>query len=541
MTARDDLQRVARDVFGWERLRPAQLQAMDAVLAGRDVLAVMATGSGKSAIYQVPGVLLEGITLVISPLIALQRDQISGLAAAGAPDAVAINSLLGGDETDRAWTALRERAAEYVFLAPEQLDNDDVVAALTDAGISLVVVDEAHCVSSWGHDFRPSYLRIGDTVERLGHPRVVALTATASPLVRREIVEQLRLREPLIVASGFDRPNIRLEVSHHVDDDDKRAAALAATLAAARPALLYTATRADAEGYAAQLNSEEVQALAYHAGLSRADRDAVHTRFRAGEVDVVTATSAFGMGIDKSDVRTVVHASIPDSVDNYYQQIGRAGRDGQPAVALLFYRPEDLGLGRFFASHNPDPALLACVYSAVQSAPGPLTLADLHADIDAPERRVTNVLNLLEQAGLVRPTGAGFAVARRTSLQDAVTSATAVVERLERIDRTRVEMMRGYAETRDCRRQFLLGYFGETLEHPCGNCDRCDDAAGQPAPPPVDGTRWTVDEPVVHRQWGPGVVMSVEDDRITVLFDEYGYRTLLLASIEESGVLRVSS
>ncbi len=264
-----------------------------------------------------------------------------------------------------------------------------------------------------------------------------------SAVVRREIVEQLGLREPLIVASGFDRPNIRLEVSHRVDDDDKRAAALAATLAAARPALLYTATRADAEGYAAQLNSEEVQALAYHAGLSRADRDAVHTRFRAGEVDVVAATSAFGMGIDKSDVRTVVHASIPDSVDNYYQQIGRAGRDGQPAVALLFYRPEDLGLGRFFASHNPDPALLACVYSAVQSAPGPRTLADLHADIDAPERRVTNVLNLLEQAGLVRATVAGFLVARRTSLQDAVTSATAVVERLERIDRTRVEMMRG--------------------------------------------------------------------------------------------------
>lgn len=361
MSRRTELQRVAKDMFRWPELRPAQLEAMEAVLAGRDVLAVMATGSGKSAIYQVPAVLIDGATLVVSPLIALQRDQISGLASTEAPEAVAINSQLGSHDIARNWQAVREHAAEYVFLAPEQLTNDDVLTALAQMDISLVVVDEAHCVSAWGgHDFRPSYLRIADSIARFGGPPVVALTATASPVVRREIVEHLRLRDPLVIASGFDRPNIGLEVSHYVADDDKRDAVLARMLTVERPALLYTATRKDTETYAAQLNSFGVTARAYHAGLSRAQRDEVHELFRADHgVDVVVATSAFGMGIDKADVRTVVHASIPDSMDTYYQQIGRAGRDGKPATAALFYRPEDLGLARFFTTNRPDEELLA--------------------------------------------------------------------------------------------------------------------------------------------------------------------------------------
>lgn len=532
MSRRDDLRRVARDVFGWQQLRSAQLDAMEAVLAGRDVLAVMATGSGKSAIYQVPGVLLDGATLVISPLIALQRDQISGLAATEAPDAVAFNSQLDSADVARNWKAVREHEAEYVFLAPEQLSNDEVVAGLSAIDISLVVVDEAHCVSAWGHDFRPSYLRIPDAIERLGGPRVVALTATASPVVRREIVERLRLRDPLVIASGFDRPNIHLAVSHHVTDDDKRDAVLARMLRVPRPALLYTATRKDAKDYAAELVSHGVRADAYHAGLSRGQRDEVHQRFRADEVDVVVATSAFGMGIDKPDVRAVVHASVPDSMDSYYQQIGRAGRDGEPAEAVLFYRQEDLGLARFFTTHRPDEELLAGVYSAL-SPTDPKQLNDLRDALDVAGRRVTNAVNLLEEAGLISSSRAGFTLTDRVEVGDAVRRAVEIVDKKERIDRTRVEMMRGYAETRDCRREFLLSYFGESLSAPCGNCDCCDAGADSTAP---DG-RWVVGTPVRHREWGSGAVMSVEDDRITVLFDDYGYRTLLLESIEASGVL----
>jgi ATP-dependent DNA helicase RecQ len=534
MSRRGDLQRVAADVFGWQQLRPAQLDAMEAVLAGRDVLAVMATGSGKSAIYQVPGVLLEGATLVISPLIALQRDQISGLAATDAPDAVAFNSQLDSADVASNWKAVHEHEAEYVFLAPEQLGNDEVIAGLAEIDISLVVVDEAHCVSAWGHDFRPSYLRIPDAIERLGGPRVVALTATASPVVRREIVEHLRLRDPLVIASGFDRPNIRLEASHHVTDDDKREAVMSRMLAVGLPALLYTATRRDAETYAAELVSRGVRADAYHAGLSRAQRDEVHRRFRADEVDVVVATSAFGMGIDKPDVRAVVHASVPDSVDSYYQQIGRAGRDGRPAVAVLFYRPEDLGLARFFTTHRPDEDLLARVYSALRTDT-PKQLKELRSTLDVRGRRLTNAVNLLEEAELIASARTGFTLTEPVEVEEAVRCAVEIVDKKERIDRTRVEMMRGYAETRDCRRQFLLSYFGESLPEPCGNCDCCD--AGIESAEPVAGTPWAVDTPVRHRQWGPGVVMSVEDDRITVLFDDYGYRTLALKSIRDSGVL----
>lgn len=519
---------------------------MEAIVAGRDVLAVMATGSGKSAIYQVPGVLLPGVTLVISPLIALQHDQITNLAATEAPTAVAINSHIRGSAAERAWQTVRQRSAEYVFLAPEQLSNDTVLAGLLDGGISLVVVDEAHCVASWGHDFRPSYLRIGDAISRLGHPTVVALTATASPVVRREIIEQLGLRDPVVVASGFDRPNIRLQVSQIVVDDDKRAAVLKAALAAQHPALVYTATRADAESFAAQLLSSGVRAVSYHAGLTRPQRDVVHTRFRSGDVDVVVATSAFGMGIDKADVRAVIHASVPDSLDNYYQQVGRAGRDGKPALAHLFYRTQDLGLARYFAASAPNGQTLYAVYSALRSTTKSKRISDLRTELGAHDRTVTNALNLLIEAGLVEPAHDGFRACRRVAPDKAVAAALEVSVKRERIDDTRVEMMRGYAETRGCRRQFLLSYFGETLPGPCGNCDRCD-AKSANATRPAEATeagevemlvRWPVDTQVRHKQWGNGVVMSVEGDRITVLFDDHGYRTLALKAIEKSGVLK---
>jgi ATP-dependent DNA helicase RecQ len=525
-----DLQAAATRIFGWDELRPDQVTAMAAALDGRDVLAVMPTGSGKSAIYQVPSVLLDGATLVVSPLIALQEDQIAGLADTEAPAGVAINSTSAARAS---WDAVRRHEADYIFAAPEQLAKDDVLQRLGEAELSLIVVDEAHCVSAWGHDFRPDYLRLADAFERLGPGvPVIALTATASVVVRKEIAERLRLRDPVTVVASFDRPNLDLTVEHHLDDDPKRAAVLDCVAQLPGPGLLYTATRKDAETYADALRERGLTAAAYHAGMSAGDRERVHEGFRDDEYHCVAATSAFGMGIDKPNVRFVVHASAPDSLDTYYQQIGRGGRDGEPARAVLFYRAEDLGLARFFTTHRPDEDLLWRLYSVLGT---PKKLKHIREELGEKGRKLTNALNLLDDAGMIRSTKKGF-VAGDARAEEAVDAAVHVVELRERVDQSRVEMMRGYAETAGCRRQFLLAYFGEQLAEPCGHCDRCraglseEDAHGDE--PPI-----AVDTEVRHREWGHGVVIGGEDDRVTVLFDDHGYRTLAMAAVRENSLL----
>lgn len=506
---------------------------MEAILAGRDVLAVMPTGAGKSAIYQVPAVLLEATTLVISPLIALQQDQIDHLAGSGAPDAVAINSAQGAGQSAENWEAVRRHEADYLFLAPEQLAKEETLALLARNRVGLVVVDEAHCISAWGHDFRPDYLRLTDAIERLGHPPVAALTATASPVVRREIIDRLSLREPRVVASGFDRPNLCLQVRRHADDAGKRQAVLSATAELAGPVLLYTATRKDAERYAEELSSAGRSTAAYHAGMTARQRDAVHRRFRDDDVEIVAATSAFGMGVDKPNVRAVVHASIPGSLDSYYQQIGRGGRDGDPALALLFYRPEDLAPARYFSSHRPDEELLRAVHTALNTG-APKRLKQLRSDLDVRGRRLTAAVNLLEQARVVRSGRNGF-TAICTDPVTALARAMDVAASGERVDRSRIEMARGYAEARECRRRNLLAYFGEEVAQPCGNCDNCAETADRPTP--VARPAVPVDTPVEHREFGSGVVISGESDRVTVLFDDYGYRTLSADVIRQTGVL----
>lgn len=540
--ADEELCDVARRIFGWEELHPEQLQAMSALVAGRDVLAVLPTGSGKSAIYQVPAVLLDGITLVVSPLIALQADQISGLTDTGDLDAVAIHSQQRAAQRKASWSALRDGTADYVFVSPEQLANDEVLAALAEVPVSLVVVDEAHCVSAWGHDFRPDYLRLADAFAAFAPTApVVALTATASGVVRREIVERLRLDDAELVIGGFDRPNLRLEARQFVDDADKRRDVVDRVAGLDGPGLLYTATRKDAEGYAAELAERGLRTAVYHAGLDASRRGEVHDAFRHGgqdggeTYDVVVATSAFGMGIDKPNVRFVVHASVPDSLDSYYQQIGRAGRDGEDALALLFYRAEDLGLARFFTTHRPDEELLDAVYRVLDTDE-PTRIGRLRDALNVRGRKLTNAVNLLEEAGAVTATRTGL-LASRQEPAEAVRGAVDVVEQRERIDQSRVEMMRGYAETRHCRRQFLLTYFGDELEEPCGNCDRCS-AVDDPADADADHPAIPVDTAVSHTTWGPGVVIGGDTDRITVLFDDVGYRTLAMKAVEENHLLR---
>jgi ATP-dependent DNA helicase RecQ len=462
VSGQERIRRAAREVFGFEELRPGQAEAVERVLAGCDTLAVMSTGYGKSAIYQIAALLIPGPTVVVSPLIALQSDQVTELEREGAGGAAAVSSYVGEGERREALEELSEGSLEFLFLSPEQLANEEVLAEVADAGPSLFVVDEAHLISEWGHDFRPDYLHLGAVAEAIGRPPILALTATAAPPVRAEILERLGMRSPEVIVRGFDRPNIRFAVERFHDAHAKRRALISQVADEPKPGIVYAATRRLAEELGAELVEAGVSATVYHGGMGRAARTSAQEAFMEDTVDVVVATTAFGMGVDKPNVRFVFHSEPSDSVDSYYQEVGRAGRDGSAARAVLFYRAEDLGLRRFFAGGAHDES------------------------------------------------------------------------RLE-LERSRVTMMGEYADSRGCRREFVLTYFGEQFTPPCGRCDNCEaglvSAPTEASRPFPEGTR------VRHPQWADGVVQRYEGAAVVVLFDSVGYKKLGLDMVLERGLL----
>ncbi|MFQ5569981.1 MAG: ATP-dependent DNA helicase RecQ [Rhodothermales bacterium] len=398
---------ILRRYWRYPEFRPGQQEAVEAVLAGRDVLAIMPTGGGKSVCYQVPSMLREGLTLVISPLIALMQDQVTQLNARGIPAAF-INSTLSARDIDQRWTDAEFGRYRLLYLAPERLQSEVFLARAGRLEVSLLAVDEAHCISEWGHHFRPSYLQIAQVRRMLGNLPTLAVTATATPEVRLDIVEHLALHDPAIIVKGFDRPNLVWSIFRTENKQERVQSVLHSVNGSG---ILYAATRRNVETWAEKLTRQGETVAIYHGGLSTVAREKAQQDWLEGRVRLVVATNAFGMGIDKPDVRFVLHLDIPASLEAYYQEAGRAGRDGERAFAVLLYAPRDEATQRALIEEgHPDAKSVAQVYDAAcnlaQISVGAMPEAPVTLDLDTMVKvtgfspiRVTTAIELLTRQG----------------------------------------------------------------------------------------------------------------------------------------------
>lgn len=473
-----DLEQHLARLFGFSSFRPGQRETIEAVLAGRDALAVMPTGGGKSMTYLLPAFLLPGVTIVVSPLLALIQDQVQKLVARGLP-ATCLSSQVPWEEQQRRMEALRAGRLKLLFVAPERFRNARFARALEGARVSLLAVDEAHCVSQWGHDFRPDYLRLGEAIRACGRPPVLAVTATATKQVRDDIARQLELGpEVVTLVRGFERPNLHLSVVQVDGGRGERLRWVERLVAAARagdgpkgPGIVYCATRKNADRLAHDLARAGHGRLGvYHAGMPGPARARVQDRFFAGQVDVVVATNAFGLGIDKQDVRFVVHHDLPGSLEAYYQEAGRAGRDGLPARCALVFGYQDVHLQRFFIeTAHPSRQLVAQVASALaQVGPDPEALRARLPERPS-ERAIESALRLLDQAG-GRLEDVDFAAVKARAAH-----AEALLRRLL-----------SYARDPGCRHRAVLRYFGAPgADGSCAACDRCAPDPALAGPPPA--------------------------------------------------------
>lgn len=402
--------------FNYDSFRPGQEMAIDSILAGKDTLVILPTGGGKSLIYQLPALVLDGITLVISPLIALMKDQVDSLERVGIP-ATFINSSLAPAEAAQRWQRAAEGYYKIVYIAPERFYNQNFLSGLKEVKVSLFAIDEAHCISQWGHDFRPSYLRLKEAINLVGRPPVVALTATATPEVREDIIKQLQLKDPSQIITGFSRPNLQFAVIQA--SGGQKLQYIVDTVADENlgSGIIYVGTRAKADELAELLIERGVEAVVYHAGMDTNSRDWVQDSFMSGKARVVIATNAFGLGVNKKNIRFVIHHDLPGTVEAYYQEAGRAGRDGLPSFCLLFYAPQDRYLREFFIKgDNPEPHIIKEVYELLtrwsdsNEMIGQDTVLVTYAEIiqnlseNVPEMAVGTALKILEkEAYLSRP------------------------------------------------------------------------------------------------------------------------------------------
>jgi ATP-dependent DNA helicase RecQ len=477
-----ELSSVLRQRFGFQEFRPAQKQAIDAVMAGKSTLAVMPTGSGKSLCYQLPALVLPGLTLVVSPLIALMKDQVDQLNHLGLPATVINSSVSREQQRSRLEQAIAGKI-KLLYIAPERFQNDEFKAALARTNVSLFAVDEAHCVSLWGHDFRPDYLRLRRAISALKSPPVLALTATATPTVRRDILTQLGIEGAPEIVSGFDRPNLYLEV-REVSTNAEKIRSIIELARWAPLGIVYAGTRKNVEDIHANLRRAGIDTAAYHAGLALPERKAVQDKFMSASQCVIVATNAFGMGIDRSEVRFVAHADIPDSVEAYYQEIGRAGRDGDDARCLLLFSYADKWIPEFFIDSSHPPAeILKYVFGKLCRSGERDILGDPWRKLSATrDHRFHASITLLHRYGYLERIqtrdGRGVRILKPNDTGLHGINFDELEARRE-FEYKKFGVMLNYASRfrKHCYRSFILSYFGEwSRNRQCGNCSRCTPA-----------------------------------------------------------------
>jgi ATP-dependent DNA helicase RecQ len=470
-----------RERFGHETFRAGQEDVVRAVLDGRDALVVLPTGAGKSLMYQLPAVIMEGITVVVSPLIALMKDQTDKLDRVGV-EALTINSGLTGGEKRAAEKAVAAGEGEILYVTPERFRDREFFEAILDREVALFVVDEAHCISEWGHDFRPDYMMLGSIAERLGRPPILALTATATPDVQRDIVDQLRMEAPFRLTFDLIRPNLYLELQRTVNEERKLEALVKILDETDGTGIVYFATVKDAERLHAELKDRFDLAL-YHGQRTGRQRREAQDAFMAGEVKAVFATNAFGLGIDKSDIRFVVHWHVPGSPEAYYQEVGRSGRDGKPARCVVLYREEDRRIQSYFLGGKypslEEAAQVARVMNALK--PGDAwPLEDVAAAAEVPVRKTRIVLTLLKREDAVREyRGGGWERVVDDVARTDLEADLLDYEARRQADREKLDAMIGYCRNARCRTAYLMEYFGQepASDHQCGHCDCCQGAA----------------------------------------------------------------
>jgi ATP-dependent DNA helicase RecQ len=491
-------QQALEKYFGFREFRDPQGDVISAILNGEDVVVVMPTGGGKSLCYQLPAILLDGVTIVVSPLIALMKDQVDALQARGV-SATLINSTVPGAEQRERIRKMRNGEYDLVYIAPERFRSRSFVQALGQITISFFAVDEAHCISQWGHDFRPDYFRLGPILKELGSPQTGAFTATATEEVRGDILKRLGLENPRIYIAGFARPNLSFIVTEVQSESDKYDR-LRQVIRSHKTGIVYCATRKRVDEVTEYLKSNGIKAVSYHGGYDEGAREEAQNQFTQNRCDVVVATNAFGMGIDRADLRFVLHFEIPGSLEAYYQEAGRAGRDGEPAECELLFNYADTRIQEFFIEGgNPGLELIRRVYSllvllADETGEVVLSIHDLAAHLDqgTNEMAVRSALTTLDRQGVIERYDIpgkrvrGTRVPRRDLNPFQLPIDADALREKEKRDRLKLKAVVDYAYGRECRQKIILRYFGDLEFKQCGGCDRCRNRRQQNFRPPDD-------------------------------------------------------